>query len=97
MTQQETQNKEISQPSVPSRPSPMRAISQAEQAINEVNASVALLRTEADCARSVFGFGRRILVPPDEIHVVVGDGRHSWAVANDRKVFGQTADRASRY
>ncbi|MCP5097037.1 MAG: hypothetical protein GY943_15925 [Chloroflexi bacterium] len=76
---------------------PTGAISQAEQAINEMNASVALLRTEADRARGIFGFGRRILVPPDEIHVVVGDGRHTWGVASARKVFGQTADRPSRY
>ncbi|MCP4422913.1 MAG: hypothetical protein GY803_00320 [Chloroflexi bacterium] len=40
--------------------------------------SVAALRTEADRAKSIFGFGRRILVSPDEIHVVVGGGRHIW-------------------
>jgi hypothetical protein len=62
-----------------------------------VNSSVAVLRTEADRARGLFGFGRRILVPPDEIHVVVGDGRHSFMVAGERAVFGQTADRPSRY
>ncbi|MCP4415391.1 MAG: hypothetical protein GY805_02130 [Chloroflexi bacterium] len=97
MTQLESPNTEPKQQVTSSRRSATTAISQAEQAMNEVNASVALLRTEADRARSVFGFGRRILVPPDEIHVVVGDGRHSWSVANDRKVFGQTEDRASRY
>ena len=70
---------------------------QIEEAINDMNASVALLRTEADRARGVLGFGRRILVPPDEIHVVVGDGRHTLGLSNDRKVFGQTADRPSRY
>ncbi len=97
MTQIDPRNKEPRQQATSDRLSPASTINQAEQAINEINASVALLRTEADRARSVFGFGRRILVPPDEIHVVVGDGRHAWAVANDRKVFGQTADRASRY
>jgi hypothetical protein len=55
------------------------------------------LRTEADRARGIFGFGRRIIVPPDEIHVVVGDGRHSILLSNERRVFGQTADRPSRY
>ncbi|MEM7333468.1 MAG: SPFH domain-containing protein [Chloroflexota bacterium] len=70
---------------------------EVEEVINDMNASVALLRTEADRARGVFGFGRRILVPPDEIHVVVGDGRHNLGLSNDRKVFGQTADRPSRY
>lgn len=69
----------------------------AQQQMSEVSASVAVLRTEADRARSLFGFGRRILVPPDEIHVVVGDGRHMWRMSNERRVFGQTADRPSRY
>jgi len=70
---------------------------QAAAMMQDVNTSVAVLRTEADRARSIFGFGRRILVPPDEIHVVVGDGHHYWAVSNERKVFGQSADRPSRY
>jgi hypothetical protein len=68
-----------------------------EQSISEFSASAASLSTEADRARNIFGFGRRILVPPDEIHVVTGDGRHSWMVSNERRVFGQTADRPSRY
>ena len=97
MTQTESHNSELQGQVTQTRLSPADTISQAEQVMNEVSASVALLRTEADRARGVFGFGRRILVPPDEIHVVVGDGRHAWTVANDRKVFGQTADRASRY
>jgi hypothetical protein len=68
-----------------------------EQSISEFSSSAASLSTEADRARSIFGFGRRILVPPDEIHVVTGDGRHSWMVSNERRVYGQTADRPSRY
>ncbi len=72
-------------------------IQRTEQQLNEFSSSVASLRTEADRVRGVFGIGRRILVPPDEIHVVVGDGRHSWLLSNERKVFGQTADRPSRY
>jgi len=36
-------------------------------------------------------------VPPDEIHVITGDGRHSWIVSSERRVYGQTADRPSRY
>ena len=70
---------------------------QAERTLSEVNTSVALLSTEADRARGLFGFGRRILVPPDEIHVVVGDGLHTYSSSNERKVYGQTADRSSRY
>jgi hypothetical protein len=68
-----------------------------DQQIEEFNTSVAALRTQADRARGIFGFGRRIIVPPDEIHVVVGDGLHIAAMSNDRKVFGQSADRPSRY
>ncbi|MBN2394525.1 MAG: hypothetical protein JXR84_27580, partial [Anaerolineae bacterium] len=46
--------------------------------IDEASVTLEMLRTEADRVRgflAMFGFGRRILVPPDEIHVVVGDGR----------------------
>jgi hypothetical protein len=69
----------------------------AAQTMSEVSASVAMLRTEADRARGLFGFGRRILVPPDEIHVVVGDGRHVVSLGNERKVFGQSANQPARY
>jgi len=72
-------------------------VAQAQRTLNEVNTSVATLQTEADKARGIFGFGRRILVPPDEIHVVVGDGRHIWTMSSQRKVFGQIVDRPSRY
>jgi len=72
-------------------------IQQAERALGEFSSSVDSLRTEADRARGIFGFGRRILVPPDEIHVVTGDGKHSWMVSSARHVYGQTADRPSRY
>ncbi|MBK7895871.1 MAG: hypothetical protein IPJ90_13540 [Anaerolineaceae bacterium] len=72
-------------------------VAAAERALSDVNTSVAVLRTEADRARGLFGFGRRILVPPDEIHVVVGDGRHSLTLSNERKVFGQSADRPAKY
>ena len=70
----------------------------AQASATEVANSVAALRTEADRARGVFGFGRRIFVPADEIHVVVGDGRHSYSSTTTSKVFGQTKkDQASRY
>lgn len=72
-------------------------VATAERTLSDVNTSVAVLRTEADRARGLFGFGRRILVPPDEIHVVVGDGRHSLTLSNQRKVFGQSADRPAKY
>ena len=75
----------------------VKKIAQTEKALSEFSSSAASLRTEADRARGILGIGRRILVPPDEIHVVVGDGRHTWILASARKVFGQTADRPSRY
>lgn len=80
-----------------STPIPSAQMSRARTGAEEFNSSVAALRTEADRARGLLGFGRRIIVPPDEIHVVVGDGRHSYMISNERKVFGQTADRPSRY
>ena len=69
----------------------------AEQGMSDMTTSVAVLRTEADKARNIFGFGKRILVPPDEIHVVVGDGRHAWTMSNERRVYGQSADRPAKY
>ncbi len=68
--------------------------------IDEASVTLEMLRTEADRVRGVlamFGFGRRILVPPDEIHVVVGDGRHIFVLSRKSRVFGQTADRSSTY
>lgn len=71
-----------------------------ERSLQEVSTTMEMLRTETDRVRGLsgaLGFGRRILVPPDEIHVVVGDGRHSVLPSKQRKVFGQTADRPSYY
>ncbi len=69
----------------------------SEQQMEEFNTSMSALRTQTDRTRNIFGFGRRIIVPPDEIHVVVGDGLHIAAMSNDRRVFGQSASRPSRY
>ncbi len=79
------------------QPEPAQPRRRSDQQMAEFNNSMSALRTEADRARGVFGFGRRIIVPPDEIHVVVGDGLHIAAMSNDRKVFGQSAERPSRY
>lgn len=70
------------------------------QGVGEATATLEMLRTQADRVRGLmgfFGFGRRILVPPDEIHVVAGDGRHIFLLAKRSRVFGQTADRSSTY
>ncbi|MEZ4731339.1 MAG: hypothetical protein R3E79_29825 [Caldilineaceae bacterium] len=65
-----------------------------------MSATAEMLRTEADqinwLARFL-GFGRRVLVPADEIHAVVGDGLHSLALSNQRKIFGKSAERSSFY
>ncbi len=72
-------------------------LSTAESSMSDVTASVAVLRTQADNTRGLLGFGRRILVPPDEIHVVVGNGRHAWTMSNERNVFGQSAKQPAKY
>ncbi len=59
-----------------------------QESFNEVSSSLATLRTEADQAGRLFGFGRRILVPPDEVHVVVGDGRHARWASRKTQVYG---------
>ncbi|MBN1873791.1 MAG: hypothetical protein JXA33_06145 [Anaerolineae bacterium] len=77
-----------------------RAERAASESIAEASLTLEMLRTETDRVRGLlgmFGFGRRILVPPDEIHVVVGDGRHSLTPSRKSRVFGQTADRPSTY
>ncbi|MCP4541853.1 MAG: hypothetical protein GY832_32380 [Chloroflexi bacterium] len=68
--------------------------------MGETTATLEMLRTEADRVRGplrLLGFGRRILVPADEIHVVVGDGRHSLFPSKKSRVYGQTAERSSIY
>jgi uncharacterized membrane protein YqiK len=92
-------SKQKNDPQKAAQPIEQAALSprKSEQQLAEFNTSVSALRTQADRTRNVFGFGRRIIVPPDEIHVVVGDGMHIAAMSNDRKVFGQSAERPSRY
>ena len=87
-------NKQKNAPQTDSNQSARR---KSEQQMEEFNTSMSALRTQTDRTRNIFGFGRRIIVPPDEIHVVVGDGLHIAAMSNDRRVFGQSASRPSRY
>ncbi|OQY44353.1 MAG: hypothetical protein B6242_12945 [Anaerolineaceae bacterium 4572_78] len=68
--------------------------------MNEVSNTLEMLRTKTDKVGGLLaglGFGRRILVPPDEIHVVVGDGRHTSAISKGRIVYGQSAGQPSSY
>ncbi len=70
------------------------------QDVGEATATLEMLRTQTDRVRglmALFGFGRRILVPPDEIHVVVGNGRHTLLASSKSQVYGQTAERSSIY
>ncbi len=88
-------------PPRPPRNNPLQDVEQMSTAVNQSVASttsnIDALRTESDRARSIFGFGRRILVPADEIHVVVGHGMHSMRSSRQSEVFGRTADRPSQY
>ncbi len=77
-----------------------RVESQITQKAGEATATLEMLRTQTDRVRGMLGllgFGRRILVPADEIHVVVGDGRHIFMPSKKSRVFGKTADRPSTY
>jgi len=65
--------------------------SKMEKSANEVNSTIEMLSTQADRA-GYLGFGRPILVPPDEIHVVVGDGRHAMLASKKRKIYGQAGE-----
>lgn len=84
----------------PTPPSKLPNSVQVRDSLNEVTTTAELLRTEVDrisFVPRILGFGRRVLVPADEIHVVVGDGLHSLTPSQVSKVFGKTADRSSYY
>lgn len=95
------QNNQPNQPArLINRPPRVPTSTDVNRSLNEVSATAEMLRTEADqinwLARFL-GFGRRVLVPADEIHAVVGDGLHSLALSNQRKIFGKSAERSSFY
>ncbi len=71
--------------------------SRSRAAISEAADSIHALHVEADNARGILGVGRRILVPADEIHVVVGNGVHTTRSAKQSQVFGQAAGQPSQY
>lgn len=89
-------------PEPPRRPSSRteemaRSTQVAQERMLMATSNLEALRTETDRVGSLFGFGRRILVPADEIHVVVGHGVHSFSTSRKSEVFGQTAGRPSQY
>ena len=57
------------------------------------------LQTEPDEPRKFLGFGRRITVPADEIHVVKATGFHTYKLNNtsDSAVYGKAAYRPTEY
>ncbi len=82
------------------RPPRLPTATDLNRSVNEVSATAEMLRTQADQINwlpRLLGFGRRVLVPADEIHAVVGDGLHSLALSNQRKIFGKSAERSSFY
>ncbi|MFK7805145.1 MAG: SPFH domain-containing protein [Anaerolineae bacterium] len=74
-----------------------KSATMTREAMTEAADSISALNVEADRARGLLGFGRRILVPADEIHVVVGNGIHTARTATQSKVFGQAAGEQSQY
>lgn len=73
------------------------ASARSQEALTQAADSIHALHVEADRARGIVGFGRRILVPADEIHVVVGNGIHVSRTSTQSKVFGQAAGQPSQY
>jgi uncharacterized membrane protein YqiK len=83
-----------------SRPARLPTTADLNRSVNEVSATAEMLRTQADEINwlpRLLGFGRRVLVPADEIHAVVGDGLHSLMLSNQREIFGKSAERSSFY
>lgn len=82
------------------RPPRLPTTADLNRSVNEVSATAEMLRTQADQINwlpRLLGFGRRVLVPADEIHAVVGDGLHSLMLSNQREIFGKSAERSSFY
>lgn len=74
-----------------------RLAQNSPQGVAQAADSIHALRTEADRTSSLLGFGRRIWVPADEVHVVVGHGMHISQSSTKSEVFGQSAGKTSQY
>ncbi|MCK9365537.1 MAG: SPFH domain-containing protein [Syntrophales bacterium] len=57
------------------------------------------LQVDPEQGGGLFGFGKRVVVPADEVHVVSGHGIHSSPIAMKKatEVFGQAAKKTSVY
>ena len=77
-----------------------QVISQANQVIAETDTAVKALTTQADkvsILSRMTGFGKRINVPPDEVHYVVGHGPHWLQAATEGMIFGKAAKQPTIY
>ena len=91
-------SKQESGPRGPNRTQQLSSVTdQSQTAVTQVADSLDALSTQTDRASSIIGLGRRIWVPADEVHVVVGHGAHVTRSSDDMQVFGQSASQKSRY
>ncbi len=89
---------ESPKPGRPNRNEQLSEISaQSQTAVTQVADSLDALSTQSDRASSLLGLGRRIWVPADEVHVVVGHGVHITRSSDNMQVYGQSAGQTSRY
>lgn len=68
--------------------------------IAETDTAVRALTTQADrvsLLSKMTGFGKRINVPPDEVHYVVGHGPHWMNAAKEGMIFGKAAKQPTIY
>lgn len=94
----EQQVTQQNQPPTRDRQAEIAAAAQnTQRTVSQAAESIHALRTESDRASSLLGFGRRIWVPADEVHVVVGHGFHITRSAREAKVYGQAAGESSQY
>lgn len=89
------------EPPTPQRPNRRQQLDQAtiqsQETVTQVADSLSALSTQSDRAGSILGFGRRIWVPADEVHVVVGHGLHITRSSDNMEVYGQSAGKSSQY
>lgn len=68
-----------------------------QKALNQRVYNLNELRVPLKAGKSIFGFGTRVIVPSDEIHVVQASGRHFWSISNESEVYGSAAGEPTHY
>lgn len=68
-----------------------------EREVGERAANVDQLRIVIKKNGHFFGFAQKIVVPPDQIHVVTGNGWHSFIAKSETNIFGQAVGKPSIY